>query len=243
MTLEYEINPLGQPVGLPLHGWAPPQAPPHIALNGRFCRLEPLDAEQHTEDLWAANSLDVEGRNWTYMGYGPFETIEAYREWVTVSGGRTDQLFYAIIERATSRAVGVFSYLRIDPPNGAIEIGNLVFSPLLQRTTAATEAIYLMIENAFALGYRRVEWKCNALNAPSRRAALRYGFSYEGLFRQAVVVKGRNRDTTWFSIIDPEWPAIRSAFRQWLSPSNFDAENRQIVALSELTAPLLKSRE
>ena len=143
-----------------------------------------------------------------------------------------DPLFYAILDQATNRAVGVAGYLRIDPRNGSIEVGHLGYSPLLQRTPAATEAMYLMMARAFELGYRRYEWKCDSLNEPSRAAALRLGFVFEGIFRQAVVVKGRNRDTAWFSVIDSEWPALKAAFVNWLAPDNFDEQGRQLARLS-----------
>jgi RimJ/RimL family protein N-acetyltransferase len=235
-------NAYGQPVGLPLPDWKPPPAPPREPMDGRYCRLEPLDAAAHARALYEANARDAGGGMWTYMGYGPFENFEAYRAWVAENGATRDPLFFAIVDKATGSAVGVASYMRIDPRNGAIEVGGLAFSPLLQKKPAATEAMFLMMQRAFALGYRRYEWKCDALNAPSRVAAQRYGFSYEGLFRQAVVYKARNRDTAWFSILDSEWPAIRDAFTRWLAPDNFDAAGRQRESLSALTAPLLKAR-
>jgi RimJ/RimL family protein N-acetyltransferase len=156
--------------------------------------------------------------------------------------GKDDPQFHAVLERATGEAVGVASYLRIDPAAGSIEVGHINYSPRLQRTIAATEAMYLMMRRAFQLGYRRYEWKCNALNAPSRAAAQRLGLSYEGVFRQAHVVKGRNRDTAWYAAIDTEWPALDRAFQQWLDPANFDDRGRQRTSLSDLTAPILKNR-
>lgn len=181
---------------------------------------------------------------WDYLPYGPFADAAAHSAWVLGVQGSTDPLFFAITNKsaASSQAAGVASYLRIDPNNGSIEIGHLAFAPRLQRTPAATEALFLMLDHAFALGYRRVEWKCNALNLPSRRAAQRLGFSYEGLFRQAAVVKGRNRDTAWYAMLDAEWPALRAAFVQWLHVDNFDAQGRQRLALSDLTQPLLALR-
>ena len=153
-----------------------------------------------------------------------------------------DPLFHAIVDNATGKAIGLASYLRIDPASGSIEVGHINYSPLLQRTPAATEAMYLMMQRVFELGYRRYEWKCDALNARSRAAAQRYGFSFEGIFRQATVYKGRNRDTAWYAIIDREWPALQAAFLQWLDPSNFDADGRQRVRLADLTGVVLKQR-
>jgi RimJ/RimL family protein N-acetyltransferase len=196
-------------------------------MRGRFSRLEPLDSERHARDLFDANSLDVEGRNWTYLPYGPFKAFEAYYAWVVDLSARTDPQMWAILDGASGRAVGVAGYLNIVTQVGSIEVGHLHYSPLLQRTPAATEAMFLMMRRAFELGYRRYEWKCDALNVPSRRAAERLGFSYEGLFRQARVNKGRNRDTAWYSIIDREWPALEAAFERWLDPSNFDHQGKQ----------------
>jgi RimJ/RimL family protein N-acetyltransferase len=232
-------NHLGQPVGRPVPGWAPPPPPPREQIEGRFCRVEPLDAERHAADLHAANSADAEGRMWTYMAYGPFSSLEAYSAWMRGSTAGDDPLFHAIVERASGRAVGVAAYLRITPEAGSIEVGHLAYAPALQRTPAATEAMILMMRRAFALGYRRYEWKCDALNAPSRAAAQRLGLSYEGVFRQATVYKGRNRDTAWYAAVDAEWPALDAAFARWLDPANFGPDGRQALRLSELTRPLL----
>ncbi|HEX8068801.1 MAG TPA: GNAT family protein [Pyrinomonadaceae bacterium] len=237
--MRHDKNHLGQPIGFPVPNWTPPRLPARETLEGRYCRLEPLDPERHAAGLYAANSLDVEGRNWTYLPYGPFDTPSAYRAWLEQTCCGRDPLFYAVVERTSERAVGVASYLRIDPANGSIEVGHINYSPLLQRTPAATEAMYLMMSRVFTLGYRRYEWKCNALNAPSRVAALRLGFSFEGVFRQAAVVKGRNRDTAWYAVLDEDWPALKEAFLRWLDPANF-AQGRQRTRLSDLTAPVLK---
>jgi len=237
-----EFNHLKQPVGQLLNDWHAPLHPPRVVLQGRFCRLEPIDPVRHAPGLYKANALDSEGRNWTYLPYGPFDSLDSYRAWLERACCGNDPQFYAIIDLTRDEAVGVASYLRIDPGNGAIEVGHINYSPLLQRTPAATEAMYLMMAQAFELGYRRYEWKCNALNMPSRAAAQRLGFSYEGVFRQAVVVKGRNRDTAWYAAIDPEWPALKAAFTQWLSTDNFDAQGRQRSSLSMLTSPILKQR-
>jgi len=240
--MEYELNPLKQPIGLIVKEWHPPAFPPHEVMQGHYCRLEPLNTDLHAHSLYQANAADTEGRNWTYLPYGPFSYFENYRNWVEQYSIERDPQFYAIIDQASGNAVGVASYMRIDPNNGSIEVGGINFSPLLQQKTAATEAMYLMMARAFDLGYRRYEWKCNALNAPSRAAAQRLGFSYEGVFRQAVVVKGRNRDTAWYATIDQEWPALNEAFKKWLHPSNFDAQGLQRVSLTSLTAPVLKHR-
>jgi RimJ/RimL family protein N-acetyltransferase len=239
MTGGHDTNDLGQPIGLPVEGWTPRRRPPLTAMTGRFCRVEPLDPERHARDLFAANSLDREGRMWTYLPWGPYAGFDDYFAALKAGLRREDFITHAVIETAGGRATGVASYLNINPAAGSIEVGGITYSPALQRTPAATEAMYLMMRWVFdELQYRRYEWKCNALNAPSRAAAARYGFRYEGLFRQADVVKGRNRDTAWFSIIDSEWPAIKAAFERWLDPGNFDAAGRQRISLSSLTGAL-----
>jgi RimJ/RimL family protein N-acetyltransferase len=202
-------------------------------MEGRFCRLEALDPERHAAALFAANSEDKEGRNWTYLPYGPFERFDDYRAWAVQYSRGDDPLFFAVIARDSEEAVGVASYLRIEPGMGCIEVGGINFSPRLQRRPAATESMYLMMRRAFdELGYRRYEWKCDALNEPSRQAAQRLGFSFEGIFRQATIYKGRNRDTAWYSILDREWPALKRAFEQWLDPANFDETARQKRSLA-----------
>ena len=237
-----EVNELGQEVGFRVEGWAPPPFPPLDPMAGRTCRVEPLNVARHAVDLHEANVLGEDGRNWAYLSYGPFATFDAYQAWLAGAASKPDPQFHTIVDLATGRPAGLASYLRIDPEAGSIEVGHIKYSPALQRTVAATEAMYLMMRRAFELGYRRYEWKCNALNAPSRAAAQRLGFSYEGIFRQARVDKGRNRDTAWYAMIDREWPAIDRAFRRWLDPANFDAEGRQRTSLSELTGPMLVSR-
>jgi RimJ/RimL family protein N-acetyltransferase len=211
-------------------------------MDGRYCRLEPVDPDRHAADLHAANALDTVGRMWTYLPYGPFADLDAYRRWMESTCVAADPVFFAIVDRASGKAVGLASYLRIDPASGSIEVGHLAYSPLLQRTAAATEAMFLMMQWAFAARYRRYEWKCNALNAPSRAAALRLGFSYEGVFRQAGIVKGRNRDTAWYAATDAEWPALEQAYSTWLAPGNFDAAGRQRISLATLTAPIVQLR-
>ena len=227
------LNDHGQPIGFDVPGWSARKFPPRTPMTGRFCRLEPLDPARHTEDLFKANREDRAGRNWTYLAYGPFETIEAYRQWVEASAQGTDPQFHAIIDAGTGRAIGVASYLRIDLGNGVIETGHLNYSPLLQRKPAATEAMYLMMARVFdELGYRRYEWKCDSLNGPSRAAADRLGFQYEGIFRQATIYKGRNRDTAWFAMTDKDWPQVKAAYQRWLDPSNFDAAGQQRAPLA-----------
>jgi RimJ/RimL family protein N-acetyltransferase len=236
------FNPLGQPIGFAVPDWSPPPRPPREPLEGRFCRVEPLDVERHAADLQAANNEDAERRQWTYLAYGPFDSLHEYVAWMRRVCGGDDPLFHAIVDGATGQAVGVASYLRIEPSAGSIEVGHINYSPRLQRTPAATEAMYLMMRRVFEeLGYRRYEWKCDALNEPSRRAAARFGFSYEGIFRQATLYKGRNRDTAWFAVIDHEWPALKAAYETWLEPANFGAAGRQQQSLGALTAAALRS--
>ena len=231
-------NRLGQPIGSALPGWTPPARPERAPIDGRFCRLEPLDAGRHAAELYEANGLDQEQRMWTYLSYGPFEDFEQYVAWIQAASESSDPLFFAVVESHSNRAAGVVSFLRIDPPSGSIEVGHLAFSPRLQQTPAATEAMFLMMKRAFELGYRRYEWKCDALNAPSRGAALRLGFSFEGVFRQATVYKQRSRDTAWYSILDREWPLLEPAFMRWLAAENFDADGKQKTRLSDLTAAI-----
>lgn len=233
--MQEHINVLGQPIGFPLPDWKPPELPTREPMQGRFCLMEPLNPRLHAASLHAANVMDVEGRMWTYLPYGPFDTLDTYVAWTEKMSSRSDPLFYAIIDKAKARAVGIASYLRIDPSAGSLEVGHINYSLLLQRTPAATEAMFLMMERAFTLGYRRYEWKCDALNGPSRTAAHRLGFSFEGVFRQATVVKGRNRDTAWFAVIDSEWPRLRDVFQQWLLSSNFDENGHQRLRLSAMT--------
>jgi RimJ/RimL family protein N-acetyltransferase len=235
-------NSLGQPIGAPLDGWAPPPRPPREPMQGRYCRVEPLEIERHAADLHAAYSTAADAHDWTYLAYGPFDTLESYIAWMQRVCMGDDPLFHAIIDNTTGKAVGVASYLRIEPASGSIEVGHINYSPLLQRSPAATEAMFLMMQRVFELGYRRYEWKCDALNARSRAAAQRYGFSFEGIFRQATVYKGRNRDTAWYAMIDQEWPALQAAFAQWLDPTNFDLDGQQRVRLADLTNPVLKQR-
>lgn len=222
-------------------GWTPPPRPDWARIEGRYVTLERLDPARHAGDLHAANRES--DAIWDYMPYGPFEDGPAYRSWAEGMASRDDPWFVALVDHATTRAAGVASFLRIDPAAGSIEVGHINLAPALQRTRAATEAMYLMMDWAFAAGYRRYEWKCNALNLPSRRAAERYGLSFEGIFRQAGVVKGRNRDTAWFAAIDSDWPALKEAFEIWLDPANFGEGARQRQSLATLTRPLLVTRD
>src|SRR5712675_1944716 len=229
-------NHLGQPVGCPMPGWTPRPMPPRTAMAGRFATVEPLDPDRHAAELFEANAEDREGRNWTYYNYGPFAALAEYRKWVEGSCADPIRMFHAIIDQASGAAVGVAAYANMQPAHGTIEVGALNFSPRLQRRPAATEAMYLMMRRMFdELGYRRYEWKCEALNAPSRAAAQRLGFQYEGMFRQATVYKARNRDTCWFSILDSEWLALKARFERWLDPDNFGAAGRQRQSLSSCT--------
>lgn len=229
------VNELGQPIGEAVTDWSPRPRPPRSAMEGRWCRIEPLDPERHAQSLYEAKSRDTAGRNWTYLPVGPFPDFTSYRTWLEEVAPAEDPLFHTIVERNSGRALGVASYLRIQPEPGVIEVGHIHFSPLLQRNPMATEAMYLMMRRVFdELGYRRYEWKCDALNAPSQRAAARLGFTYDGLFRQAIVYKGRNRDTAWYSIIDKDWPRVKAAFEAWLDPANFDAEGQQKRSLAAL---------
>jgi len=222
----------GQPVGVEV-GTTPVRRPGPVTLDGRHGRVERL-AQHHDADLWAA----VNGHNdiWTYMSYGPFANLPAFSEWVSDRAKLDDPYSYAIIDRA-GQAVGIATLMEIRPAMRVIEVGNIVYSPSLQQKPLGTEVQYLLARYIFeTLGYRRYEWKCNALNAPSRRAALRYGFVFEGILRQHMIAKGRNRDTAYYSMLDSEWPARRAAFEHWLAPDNFDAGGKQRVSLSELNA-------
>ena len=229
-------------LGFTVDGWSPPPFPERASMQGRYCALTPLDPKAHAEALFTAFAEDTENVDWAYLPYGPFDSLPVLTTWLEEVANQSDPLFFTIMDRQAG-PVGVASYLRISPANGSIEVGHIHFSPQLQRTPAATESMYLMMKQAFALGYRRYEWKCNALNQRSRRAALRLGLSYEGIFRQATVAKGRNRDTAWYATIDSEWPELQTAFETWLDPANFDASGKQKGSLSDLTAPVLVSTD
>lgn len=221
-----------------LSGWTPPPMPPRSVMQGRYIRLEPLE-HAHIGELWEAHG---DPEVWRYIPVGPFAGEAELGAWVDAVRSAPDPMQFAV-RMEDGWLGGTMSLMRITPAAGSIEVGYIVFTPRLQRTREATEAVYLCIKWAFEAGYRRFEWKCDAANLPSRRAAQRYGLSYEGIFRQAAVVKGRNRDTAWFAAIDGEWPALRDAFETWLAPENFDAEGRQRRPLSALTAPILAARD
>jgi RimJ/RimL family protein N-acetyltransferase len=221
--------------GEDLSGWQPPPRPTRQAIEGTHVRLEPLDADRHAADLH--RTFAAHPALWDFMPYGPFASAADYHRWARNAGEGTDPLFFALRDTATGRCGGVASYLRIAPEAGSIEVGHICLSPEIARGVVSTEAMFLMMQWAFAAGYRRYEWKCNAANLASRRAAQRLGFSFEGVFRQHMITKGRNRDTAWFSIIDKEWPALAKALSAWLSPANFHADGRQKTRLSDLTRP------
>ncbi|WP_172297393.1 GNAT family N-acetyltransferase [Pseudoruegeria sp. HB172150] len=223
-----------------LSNWQPPRWPDGEVFEGRYARLELLTPD-HAEALFAANAVD--DAIWKYLPYGPFAEVDGYRAWVEKVVAEPDPRFHAIYDKEAGAWGGVASLMRINPAAGTIEVGHINYSRPLQRTRAATEAMFLLMEWAYEAGYRRYEWKCHGANMGSRRAAQRYGFSYEGVFRQAGVVKGRSRDTAWFASIDKEWPALKAAFETWLAPENFDGEGRQKQSLSSLTAPILVARD
>ena len=235
--MDPDRNYLGQPIGAPLPSWSPRPMPPRSAMEGRFCTVAPLDPARDAAQLFAAYAEDRDGRMWTYLPRGPYASLAEYRAYADQACRTHDPLVHTIIDNATGQAVGTASFLRIEPEVGVIEVGSITYSPRLQRRPAGTEAMYLMMRRVFdELGYRRYEWKCNSLNFPSRTAAERLGFQYEGLFRQAMITRGRNRDTTWFSVIDEEWPGLRAAFERWLEPANFDAQGQQRRSLGSLRA-------
>lgn len=243
-TLTTLTNAYQQPIGQPVPDWSTRPRPQRITLEGRYCRLEPLDADRHAADLYAAYSQAADGRDWTYLAHGPYADEASYREYARVAATSADPLHYTVIDLATGRAVGTLALMRIDPANGVIEVGSVTFSPALKRTPVSTEAQCLLMKYAFdTLGYRRYEWKCDSLNEPSRQAAARLGFRYEGTFRQAIVYKGRSRDTAWFSIVDGEWPAVAAAFDAWLSPANFDAQHAQRQSLAAIRHAQANARD
>lgn len=222
-----------------LSNYQTPPRPQNLTLNGQHVALSPLSASEHASDLFAAFSADKEDKIWDYLPYGPFQDIGEFQQWLQTIENQPDPYFLAIKDRHSGQVLGVASYQRINPESGSIEVGHINFSPLLQRSTIATESMFLMMQWAFENGYRRYEWKCNAANLKSRKAAQRLGFSYEGIFRQATIAKGKNRDTAWFAAIDKEWPQLKSAFLSYLAADNFTTDGRQIKSLSDLTKPIL----
>ena len=221
-------NALGQPLDFEVPGWTPRERPPATPIEGRWCTVAPIDADRDARQLYDAVMHDADGANWTYLPYGPFDTFEAYDTWLRATCLGPDPMFHTVRLKDSGKAVGIASLMRIDPANGVIEVGHIHYSPLLQRTPASTEAMYLLMRRVFdELGYRRYEWKCNNMNAASKRAAERLGFTFEGVFRQHIVTKERNRDTAWFAIIDKDWPAIRHDFETWLDPENFTDDGGQ----------------
>ncbi|WP_010486588.1 GNAT family N-acetyltransferase [Pseudomonas sp. S9] len=227
MTYQLNDHPLG---------WQAAAMPQRSVLSGRFVHLEPLQASRHGDDLWhALQGPESDPKLWDYLAVGPFPERAAFDAWLHANQASSDPLFYSVIDNASQRAVGLLSYLRINPGDGTIEIGHISFGKVMQRSPGSTETLWLLANQAMTdLGYRRLEWKCNAQNARSMRAAERLGFVHEGIFRQHMVVKGRNRDTAWFSIVDSEWPRCRDAFRRWLDVANFDSQGQQINSLEAL---------
>ena len=222
-----------------LSDYTPPPQPKGIQLDGHRVSLEPLAAEKHGADLFEANTQIGGEQNWDYLPYGPFSALDEYTNWLKTIEAEADPCFFAILRKLDNKAIGVASYLRIKPKDGSIEVGHINFSPLLQRTTEATEAMYLMMKWAFEAGYRRYEWKCNSRNLKSRQAAQRLGFSYEGVFRQATISKGKNRDTAWFAVIDSDWPILELAFKDYLEHCYQLNGEKPSKSLSELTKPAL----
>lgn len=231
-----ELNQFGQPVGDALPDWQPRPHPQRVTLEGHYCRLEPLES-RHASALFSAYATADDTRSWTWLLREPDASEEAYRQWIESVSDLSDPIHFAVIDRRTGLPAGTLALMRIDANNGVVEVGHVHFSPRLSQTPMSTEAQWLLMRYAFdTLGYRRYEWKCNSLNEPSRRAAQRLGFQYEGRFRQALVIKGHNRDTDWFSIIDGEWPVVDRALRAWLAADNFTADGRQKRSLQSLRA-------
>ncbi|MGW5397401.1 GNAT family N-acetyltransferase [Streptomyces sp. NPDC003952] len=237
------LNAYDQPIGEPVPGWSPRPRPAAVTLAGGRCRLEPLDADRHAAELHAAYVGGADQRDWTYMFTGPFESAEDYRRYAEDAAACADPRHYAVIDLSTGTATGTLALMRQDPDHGVVEVGNVMFSPVMKRRPVSTEAQFLAMEYVFDdLGYRRYEWKCDSLNAPSRKTAERLGFTFEGIFRQAVVYKGRNRDTAWYSVTDTEWPAVKQGFEAWLAPGNFDGQGVQRRSLAELRTAAAPAR-
>jgi RimJ/RimL family protein N-acetyltransferase len=230
-----EKNEFNQPIGKLVENWRPAKRPEPVVMKGEYCSVVPIDIAQHAQKLWANLAIDNRGESWTYLSHGPFADCKEFCAWIQATNhAQQDTNMYVILNKQ-QEPVGIASYLRIHPEQGVIEVGHLHFSKLLQKTPAATEAMYLMMRYVFEdLGYRRYEWKCHSLNEASRVAAMRLGFQFEGIFRQSSVFKNRNRDTAWFSIIDTEWPALKETFNRWLDKTNFDGQGNQIKRLREV---------
>lgn len=217
-----------------LSDWQPRPRPARIALEGAYCRLEPLDSKRHADALFAGSMAPGAEKRFRYLFDTPLDRA-GFENWFARSQASEDPLFYAVVDSSTGRCEGRQTLMRITPEHGVIEIGNILWGPAIARTRVATEALFLHARYVFdTLGYRRFEWKCNAANEPSKRAAARFGFRYEGTFRQHMVQKGENRDTAWFSMLDIEWPTLRSAFERWLAPDNFDAKGGQLMRLEQM---------
>ncbi len=229
------LNEFGQPIGAPVNNWAPCLSPSGEDLKGQYGYLTRLIPDHHGEALFDALCQASRPENWTYLPYGPFDNKDTFLDWLKRVSLSTDPLFYTVMDAETDKAVGLTSYLRIDPHKGSIEVGHIHFATIMQKTPLSTEVMFLMMKHVFEdLGYRRYEWKCDDLNTPSKTAALRLGFQFEGIFRQALVYKNRNRDTTWLSVIDSDWPALKTHFENWLQPDNFDSEGMQINRLGNV---------
>ncbi len=226
-------NEFDQPIGDPLNQWEPPMHPPRSTIEGVSVRLEPLSVEKHAEALFSEFTKHGKDEDWTYLPYGPFSNAENFSEWMRVSCEKDDPQFYTVILLATGTAVGMASYLRIKPEVGCIEVGHIHYSNTLRQSRAATEVMFLMMQQVFDLGYRRYEWKCDDLNEPSKSAARRLGFQFEGVFKQAAIYKGRNRDTAWFSIVDQNWETMKPIYETWLASDNFDKDGQQKQRLTK----------
>ena len=234
-----DIDERGQPVGPLVPCWTEPPRPAHAPLAGVHCRLEPLDIAAHAADLHAAFLADHEGIDWSYLPYGPFAEQDAFEAWLAAECQIDDPFFFAIIDTVSGQAAGMLSFMRIKPEHGSIEVGHVHYGPSIQRGRVTTEAMYLMMRWAFEAGYRRYEWKCHGLNQRSRASAQRLGFSYEGVFRDHLIHRGRTRDTAWYACVASEWPALKTAFETWLDDANFDKDGTQRQRLSALTRPIL----
>jgi len=222
-----------QPIGEQVQQWAGAAIPVRQEISGHYCSMVPLDIQQHAKDLYEVFNEDSEGKNWTYLPAHPPQNLAEFTAWLKATCCKNDPLFFVVKDNKDARAIGMASLMRVDPKNGVIEVGHIHFSQRLKQTPQASEAMYLLMRTVFAWGYRRYEWKCDSLNQPSRRAAVRFGFSFEGVFRQAVVYKDRNRDTAWFSILDSEWPRQKQAFELWLAKDNFDDNAKQLLSLQQ----------